>query len=1104
MLCQGCRQENVIKGVVHATLGQSTESRALPISIERSYLPSLLDAGYNLKSLEEVGRGLESWSASLLKGVCPDDREGDCWPKDVLLFESICSTFTTMDLPRAVQRHPGLLSSVLKSIVEMSLKFEHRLEEEEKEEEEQDEGGDEDEESMSSSAPLTEEDERSMLREDLTKEIVREFQSKWAPPLGGLKVLDDLYGVDHDLLDTNSDGDQDGVGGGAGSGAGGFGLFDSVWQDVGWKVVEELQKRVKEMKELRQLIRSLGRRPSLKGDASLKLPPQILDPSAPRGVVREPLAMDDLAGTRLSNQFERMLPIDAMLLNKKTKSSKPRLLFLSKFAEGSIRSYELDGWVEDFARSRRKPWRHFQRRPTSTGGPIIVCLDTSYSMAGPREQLAKAVVLEVAQLAAKDNRPMYLLAFSGGGNLAECDLKLGPDKKSILTLLSFLAKSFRGGTDVTAPLQRAVSLLEDTFEWASSDVLLVTDGELSNPPLPPSLMEKLRMLERQRGLEVHGLVVGRRYATPQLELICTQHDGRYRVHNFLSKYDPLLSKLFALEEGGEQKDVTKLQPPISAVRSRSISPSGRSNRRSPRSPSSALFMTAQHNEGEGEGEGEGESLGGVVERAVEVLTQGLIERDAEVRLLLLACLSREHILYLGPPGCGKSELARRLGQTSGGIFFERLLTRYTAPEEVFGPLSLSSLEKDEYVRATQGYLPTASVAFLDEVFKASSSILNSLLTILNERKFDQGNKRIHVPLLTVVAASNELPESEELDALYDRFLFRRVVSPVSDAAITSLLISTATEFTPTAAALMSEKLAEEVFSQAQSIELPPAVLTLLRSLRAFLRDDVNPAIFVSDRRLKKAATALRVSALCNGRRRVSMTDCLLLQDMLWYAPEEREIVAEFIWSNLATNGDDAEEAAVAYSFLAEAIVKRLSDALSSDNKAAFNSEVAEIEFLYSAVQARRDDAARTYEELQASNNLFLDLTTNLRARQTAAPLAKVVADKYERILQAIKLLQGELRGLANFDIEWARNNAAETIRAVQDSAVWRGGFSVDDEGKGRPLPSRAAPKSVSNSANLDLGLSVREAKKSLTKDEYKEWKRLKAKETTTRWGDDDE
>ena len=121
---------------------------------------------------------------------------------------------------------------------------------------------------------------------------------------------------------------------------------------------------------------------------------------------------------------------------------------------------------------------------------------------------------------------------------------------------------------------------------------------------------------------------------------------------------------------------------------------------------------------------------------------GLVERETETRLLLLAACCGEHLLLLGPPGTAKSELGRRLSALcEGGSFFERLLTRFGAGG-VVRPLSMKGLEKDEYVRKIDGYLPTANVAFVDEIFKANSAILNSLLTILNERLFDNGSERV--------------------------------------------------------------------------------------------------------------------------------------------------------------------------------------------------------------------------------------------------------------------------------------------------------------------------------------------------------------------------
>src|SRR5512134_2634268 len=173
---------------------------------------------------------------------------------------------------------------------------------------------------------------------------------------------------------------------------------------------------------------------------------------------------------------------------------------------------------------------------------------------------------------------------------------------------------------------------------------------------------------------------------------------------------------------------------------------------------------------------------------LDELEHGLVERRLHVRLALLAALAGEHTLLIGPPGTAKSELARRLHLAfEDARYFERLLTRFSVPEELFGPLSISALEQDRYERMTAGFLPQATIAFIDEVFKANSAILNALLTLLNEREFDNGAGRERCPLVSAIGATNEVPADAVAEAFFDRFLMRLPVGPVSAPGFLTLL-----------------------------------------------------------------------------------------------------------------------------------------------------------------------------------------------------------------------------------------------------------------------------------------------------------------------------
>ena len=200
-----------------------------------------------------------------------------------------------------------------------------------------------------------------------------------------------------------------------------------------------------------------------------------------------------------------------------------------------------------------------------------------------------------------------------------------------------------------------------------------------------------------------------------------------------------------------------------------------------------------------------------------------MKRDELVDGALLALLAGQHLLLIGPPGTAKSMLARELCRRIDGQYFEWLLTKFTTPEEIFGPLSLVALEQGRYERVTELKLPEAEIAFLDEVFKANSAILNSLLTILNERRFHQGNVAAQVPLRTLVAASNELPDEDELAALYDRFLLRFVVGYIErdDRFRELLLFNDEDDQTPTC--LSGDDLAE-LQARCAAVAVPKGVL----------------------------------------------------------------------------------------------------------------------------------------------------------------------------------------------------------------------------------------------------------------------------------------
>lgn len=307
------------------------------------------------------------------------------------------------------------------------------------------------------------------------------------------------------------------------------------------------------------------------------------------------------------------------------------------------------------------------------------------------------------------------------------------------------------------------------------------------------------------------------------------------------------------------------------------------------------------------------------------MNRGIYEKETEISLSLLAALAGESIILLGPPGVAKSMVARQLKTAfREAQSFEYLMSRFSTPDEIFGPVSIQKLKtSDTYERAVEGYLPTADVVFLDEIWKAGPAIQNTLLTVINEKIFRNGNREMHLPLKLLVAASNELPaKGEGLEALWDRFVIRIESRPIKlEKNFRAMLLevkseeqrasevkseergvkeqSSAAEGKANSNAITAEEYAgwtERIDQIGVKIEVLDAISAIRKSLRAVNVDEAAERrnIYVSDRRWKNIVRLLRTSAFMQDREEVDICDLLPIYHCLWQEPEERDAIRNIV------------------------------------------------------------------------------------------------------------------------------------------------------------------------------------------------------------------
>ncbi len=358
------------------------------------------------------------------------------------------------------------------------------------------------------------------------------------------------------------------------------------------------------------------------------------------------------------------------------------------------------------------------------------------------------------------------------------------------------------------------------------------------------------------------------------------------------------------------------------------------------------------------------------------------ERAELVDAMLIAALSKQHCFMVSAPGCAKSSIIRAFtGCIVDANYFERLLSRFSTEEDLFGARSLSAMKADRWERNLAASMVESEITMLDEAFKANGSILNALLTALNERVYHNGSAgTVRMPLWSAFAASNELPEDSSLGALYDRFLVRVKIEYVQeDSSFDRLLDDDAGAFVPPCTVTFAE--IQAAHAEAMAIDAPAVSTEIKTQLRKLRADLSAQGVVVSDRRWKQSIGVLRAAAWLDGAKHVELDHLETLRWTLWTTEDQIEAVGQAIakidtglvgecsrivddalrvWANRPRDArsymDHQSQLAAAFEKARVAVKVRCAGGITRRAKAKIDARLAELEAAHG--QLRRDVADR--------------------------------------------------------------------------------------------------------------------------------------------------